>query len=1096
MAGPIKMSNFFALIRKRLSAKILIALTLCVALIMGGVIILAIASQREQLREQMTAHGRELKTLAYAAIRHPMAMGDSESVERQFTEIRDSLQNNEILICDFNRQIVFASRAERVGTPMHQFTANREALSTLTRLLAADTFNDERPFEEERDGQRFLLTLHSLPNSKECHHCHGESRKVLGCLITRLSTDKTYAAITSLRNRTIAITFFGIGAIILLIYLLLTKMVTRPVEELAKESRKLADGNLDVSVIVRSDDAIGELGRCFNSMAQSIKEQIGYFNNLRDAIAAPLFIVDPEMVVTYMNEACGKLTGYTKGEAEGKMTCREVFNSDRCGTAACPLHYCLERGVTVEGITAVFTSRDGNKIPMMTSASALVDVHGKVIGAVEICKDISDVLEAERLRYIKETAEHEEKQRYYLEERVRGLLAVLSKVASGDLKARASEEERGDVMDQIARHINLTLDDLEKLYATISSFNKELEQEVDRRTVMLKEKTILLERANRELRELDKLKSAFLANMSHELRTPMNSIIGYTDLMIDRIDGEINDEQEKSLRKVHNNAQHLLQLINDILDMAKIESGKIELDPRLIDIEALTLSVATIFEPTIGKKGLTLTRNFAANLPQVYVDEDKVRQIFINLLSNAIKFTDHGTITIHIHPWPESDRYLQICIEDTGIGIQAKDLPKLFDKFSQVDGSTIRQYEGTGLGLCIARGLTVLHKGKIWAESTFGQGSKLCFILPTDHTLLEKTAEAEIDQSLAAGLAVAFNTTTETFNQTATYGGKELRCWEFGHCGQPSCPAYNSDELRCWLLQGTHCNGEQVAFDTEKTSYCQKCEIIERLMLTAEEQKRSATASPITPDASPKAVLVIDDNPEVIDLVRKYVGEEFQIIGLLNGHEAVTKAMEVQPVAITLDIMMPGKDGWQVLYELKQNPATQDIPVVILSIVDNKKLGFSLGAAEYLIKPIDKNLLLRKLKSLEKMLPAIKKILVVDTDRRALDTICHLLDEAGYEIRCAQSNQEAIQTIEDTRPDLIVFNPFMKQSQGVDLMGYIKSNPGTKNVPLILITQEPLSEAGHEELNGRIRAIIDKGLLSEEGLQEELVETIKRCHRQ
>ena len=1089
------MLNIISMIRKRLSAKILIALTLCVALIMSGVIILAIASQRDQLREQMAAHGRELKSLAYAAIRHPMAMGDSDSVERQLTEIRDSLQNNEILICDFQQRIVFASRAERVGSSMNQFTSNQQALATLDRLLAAESFDNERPFEETRRGQRFLLTLHALPNGKECHHCHGESRKVLGCLITRLSTDKTYAAIAELRNRTIAISFFGISAIVLLTYLLLTKLVTRPVEELAQEAGKLAEGNLDAAVSIRSDDAIGELGRSFNHMAQSIKEQIGYFNNLRDAIAAPLFIVDPKMVVTYMNEACEKLTGYSKAEAEGKLTCQEVFNSDRCGTATCPLHYCLERGVTVEGITAVLTSRDGIKIPVMTSASALVDSTGKVIGAVEICKDIRDVLEAERLRYIKETAEHDEEQRYYLEERVRELLAVLSMVAGGDLQPRAPVREQGDVMDQIASHINLTLDDLEKLYAKISSFNRELEQEVDRRTVMLQDKTILLERANRELRELDKLKSAFLANMSHELRTPMNSIIGYTDLMIDRIDGEINDEQEKSLRKVRNNAQHLLQLINDILDMAKIESGKIELDPRPVHVKSLIESVATIFEPTIGKKGLTLKLEIEPELPQIHVDEDKVRQIFINLLSNGIKFTDEGGITIRVTPWPDSDRYLQICIADTGIGIREEDLPKLFDKFSQVDGSTVRQYEGTGLGLCIARGLTVLHKGKMWVESSLGEGSRFCFILPTDPTLLDKNAEAEIDPSLADKLARALNASEASFTQIATYGGKELHCWEFGHCGQPSCPAYNSKELRCWLIQGTHCMGEKIAFDAEKTDHCQSCEIIERLLLEEGERKRSSIVLPDNQATAPKTVLAIDDNPEVIDLIRKYVGEEFRVVGQLSGHGAVEKAIEIKPVAITLDIMMPGKDGWQVLHELKQNPATQDIPVVVLSIVDNKKLGFSLGAAEYLVKPIDKDLLLRKLKSLKKLQPAVKKILVVDSDRHALDTICHLLDEAGYEISCAQSNQEAVQLIDENRPDLIAFNPLMEPTQGTDLIGHIKTNPATKNVPLILISQEPLSETAYEELNGRIRAILDKDVLSEEGFLQELVDTIKRCDR-
>ncbi len=1089
------MIDLLAAIRKRLSAKILIALTLGVGVVMAGMILLAVAGQRHQLREQMTSHGRELKSLAYAAIRHPMALGDSESVEHQLTEIRGSLQDNEIVICDFQQQIIFATHAERVGTLMADFTTDHAMLAALNRVLAnrASADDENEPYEEERDGHRYLLSLHGLTNAKECHHCHGESRQVLGCIVTRLATDKTFAAIAALRNRTIAISLFGIGGIILLIYLLLTRLVTRPVEELAEESRKIARGELDAAVTVRSNDAIGSLGRSFNLMAQSVKEQIGYFNSLRDAIAAPLFIVDPSMVITYMNSACEKLTGYTKEETEGKLTCREVFKSDRCGTAACPLDYCLERGVTVEGITANITNRNGETVPVMTSASALIDMHGKVIGAVEICKDISDVLEAERLRYIKETAEHEEERRRLLEERVRELLEVLSKVAGGDLLVRAQESGKGDAMDQIARHINLTLDDLEKLYARISSFNRELELEVDRRTVMLREKTVLLERANRELRELDKLKSAFLANMSHELRTPMNSILGYTDLMLDRVDGDINEEQEKSLRKVHNNAQHLLQLINDILDMAKIESGRIELDSRPMEIRSLIESVATIFQPTITKKGLFLNLEIAEGLPQVYVDEDKVRQIFINLLSNGIKFTEQGGLTIRVHPWPESESRLQVCVEDSGIGIREEDMRKLFDKFSQVDSSTVRQYEGTGLGLCIARGLVVLHKGKIWVESTFGKGSRFCFTLPTDPTLLDKPAVPELDPTLADRLANAFNCSRQTFSQPATFGGKPIRCWEFGHCGQPSCPAYGNDELRCWLIQGTHCRGERVAFDADKTTFCHGCEIVERLLL-AEEARGMTGNSEFTASLPPKTVLVIDDNPEVIDLVRKYIGEEFQVVGLLSGHDVVAQAMALQPVAITLDIMMPGKDGWQVLHELKQNPATQDIPVVILSIVDNKKLGFSLGAAEYLVKPIDKVLLLRKLKTLERRLPpTIRNILVVDTDRHALDTVCQVLDDRGYRIACARSAEEAGQLIDAQPPDLIVLNPFMPHSDGAELLGRLKTDPATKEVPLVLLTPQPLPEAELEELDGRIRAILTTDMLSEEALLSELLETIKRC---
>jgi len=397
------MFSVYHQIRKSLRVKILLGLTISVAIVMAFVIIFGAANQQSQLRKQMTVFGEELKSVAYAAIKYPMSIGDSASVTRQLVEIRDLLLDNEIIVCDFNQKIIFATHAERIGTVMADVTDSGEIPGSLEEILETGDGPPGGFFEKEAGKHRYLVTLHGLPNEEECHHCHGSSRKMLGCLITRQTTDQTYAAIATLRNRTIVISIIGIGAVVLLAYFLLSRMVSRPVEELAETSERIAHGELDVGVKVRSDDAIGVLGLSFNSMVKSIKDQIEYSNSLRDAIAAPLFIVDTDMVITFMNEACEKMVGYSKDEVEGKMTCREVFLSDRCNTN-CPLRYCLEDGVVVDGITAIIKNRAGESIPIMTSANSLKDSHGKVIGAVEICKDISDVLEAERLRFIKVTA--------------------------------------------------------------------------------------------------------------------------------------------------------------------------------------------------------------------------------------------------------------------------------------------------------------------------------------------------------------------------------------------------------------------------------------------------------------------------------------------------------------------------------------------------------------------------------------------------------------------------------------------------------------------------------------------------------------------
>ncbi|MCB2183322.1 MAG: PAS domain-containing protein [Desulfobulbaceae bacterium] len=835
-------------IRRNLDLKTLI--TIGVTIIMGGVIFLSIVNQREHSRERMMSYGQDIKSLAYAGIKHPMAVGDSPSIEKQLFDIEGELKNTEVVICDFNKTIIFATHEDYIGEDISVVTENKETLDALKGVLEDSDQPQTGYFEEKEGGQNFLTTLHVIENEQECHHCHGTTRKILGVLLVRQSTDATYATIATLRNRTIIICIIGIGALISFISFLLARMVTRPVTELASKAKELAKGDLSVSVPVTSDDSIGVLSNSFNYMVLSIKDQIEYANSLKDAIADPLIIVDTDMVVTFINEACEKITGYSKEETEGKLTCRQIFRSEICRNDicddTCPLKKCLVSGAPVAAIRTTIIDKTDKTIPIITSASALKDSHGNITGVVEIFRDISIVLEAERLLYIQKIAEKEEEERKQLEDMAQNLLDILSQVSEGNLNVRAKSYGTNKVMDKIAQHINRTLDNLEKMYEKIASFSKEMELEVARRTMMLRSKTLLLERANKELQEVDRLKSSFLANMSHELRTPMNSILGYTDLLLDRIDGEINEEQEKSLQKVENNAKHLLELINDILDMSKIESGKVELDIRETELPKFLQYLAVFFEPAIQAKSLFLEFDFEADLPTVYIDKDKVRQIFNNILSNAIKFTNEGGITIHVKTasqvaFHEESLFVEICVEDSGIGIHEEDIDKLFDKFARIHDTSGQQYEGTGLGLSIARGLTVLHRGVIWAESEYGKGSKFYFTLPAQQDVFKKSEESMVEYPMAQELAEYFDKPVELFMKNPVYAGERVRCWEYQHCGQSSCPAYGNKELRCWLIPGVHCKGVKVANFPEKLKFCKGCDIIENLVIEKCNFKGSST---------------------------------------------------------------------------------------------------------------------------------------------------------------------------------------------------------------------------------------------------------------
>ncbi len=889
--------------RRRLGYKMMVAMIAVIVVSLTAEIYMRIfygTRDRFEIADSIT---KELADSVYAGIKSPMAMGDKDAIRRQLQDIYAKARDVEVFICAYDGDITYASNEDVVNKKMGDIineADTRQAMDNMLSTGVAPHSHPGKPFGDTVMEKRYLVTMRPILNEKDCYHCHGSSRTVLGGMVLRLEVERLYEQVVDQRNRTIIIAIFIIPIAAFLIFFIVNKLIRHPVENLAYKAKKFAEGDMSVKVDVKTEDEIGILGRTFNYMVGSV-----------------------------------------------------------------------------------------------------------------------------------------------------------------------------------------------------ASFSKRLEEEVNRKTLLLDERTRLmnlLERANKDLRELDKLKSTFLANMSHELRTPMNAIIGYTDLLIDGVDGPVNEDQRKSLNKVAANARHLLQLINDVLDISKIEAGKMKINPKEFDLKWLIEHATPAFEPQLKMKGLSLTINMPEGLPLIYADQDRSKDILINLLSNAIKFTHHGGITISaqvsdrgIKPG-ERPLFMEICIADTGIGIGEQDIGKIFDKFVQADLTIVRQYEGTGLGLSIARGLVSLHKGMIWVTSKAGEGSKFCFTLPIQKEILDKVAEPVIETRMAEALADYFGKPVDSFLQAPEYGGKPMRCWECIRCGQPSCPAYGSNERRCWLIMGTHCAGMKIAAFPEKVDFCKGCELIKCI---AAETKEKFESKHIAPEGrGAKVILAIDDNPEAIDILCKYLGDDYTVVGLLGGDNAVEKAKQINPMAITLDIMMPRKDGWEVLQELKKDPDTQDIPVIILSIVDDQRMGFSLGAAEYIVKPVEKDVLLKKLKTLEKM-KKIKRILIVNSEPDTVRLMGGVLEEAEYQVATAYNSEDAVKSIENVRPDLIILNLTLSEI-GFDVIEYLKAAHGMKDIPLIILTERELSESEREKLNGRIRGILNKVILSKEELLMELKNTIRK----
>ncbi|MEA4908081.1 MAG: GAF domain-containing protein [Anaerolineaceae bacterium] len=503
----------------------------------------------------------------------------------------------------------------------------------------------------------------------------------------------------------------------------------------------------------------------------------------------------------------------------------------------------------------------------------------------------------------------------------------------------------------------------------------------------------LSQKAIIEMQEIDRIKSQFLANMSHELRTPLNSIIGFSRVILKGIDGPISEDQTQDLTAIYNSGQHLLNLINDILDLSKIEAGKMELSFTETNLEEIIQSVMSTAIGLVKDKSIQLNQNIAPDLPSVLADPTRIRQVLLNLLSNAAKFTDSGSITVNalVSQDMEDQPEIMVTVTDTGPGIAAEDQTKLFQPFSQVDDSPTRKTGGTGLGLSICRSLIDMHHGKIGVlSSEVGKGTTFFFTLP-----LAKTED----------------------------------------------PAPMPD---------TEAENENV-------------------------------------------ILAIDDDWRVTTLYERYLGPlGYQVIPLKDSTLALERARTLKPFAITLDIMMPQKDGWQVIRELKQDPETRDIPVLICSIVEEEEKGFSLGATDYLVKPFLPEDLINAIRHLNHE-GKIYEILVIDDDGEDLRMIDKLIGHDGqFKIRLAEGGIKGWSEIEAHAPDAIILDLFMPDVNGFTILERLRTDPQVRNIPVIVLTGAELSPHEHQELVRFNRQLLTKGMLRENELLQTLETTLKR----
>ncbi len=569
----------------------------------------------------------------------------------------------------------------------------------------------------------------------------------------------------------------------------------------------------------------------------------------------------------------------------------------------------------------------------------------------------------------------------------------------------------GDEIEQLAEEFNQMA---EKLNASYTN----LEDQVRDRTMELRETV-------EQLQEMDRLKSEFLSNMSHELRTPLTSIIGFSEILLDKVSGGLNETQTRYVQNMSNSGHDLLEIIGNILDLSKIRSGKMQINARPCQIDEVIDAARATVMPLIKKKGLHLEREIDDALPVIFADEGKVRQILLNLLSNAVKFTaETGTIAIRGRLVSvEGTASVEISVADTGMGIRQNDLEMIFSEFRQVDASYTRDNPGTGLGLPITKHFVEMHGGKIWVESMPGRGSTFTFSLPLRTTVIE-------------GLEPAVEAEGVASEKTERISSKMPR------------------------------TTEQVA-DPDLSA------------VQTSEESESPT------------ILVVEDDRAASELIRIYLEREgYKVVTAYDGAEAVEKARLLLPFAITLDIMLPKKDGWQVLQELQSFPETMNIPIIILSMVDDPETGFSLGAVDYLLKPLDKEALLKSLSKLSLVERSQLKpvtILLIEPDREVAQSITAILEETAFGLILATDIEQGVLLALEAQPDIILsgIGGFPDQSS-LDLPKKMARYRTIKDIPVIVYLHGELTLEVQEQLEGEIRKILhfDGGSIKEALLSE------------
>ncbi len=738
---------------------------------------------------------------------------------------------------------------------------------------------------------------------------------------------------------------------------------------------------------------------------REIDKARAYAESLIKNAPDPVFVSDLEGKILQANDAVFALLGFRPDELIEQSLLRFISPEEtREFTAA--LREVVEKGVT-RNARLNPRSASGEVIPTSLNASALRDPQGNVIGAIGVLRDMREL---DKARAYAESLIKNAPDPLFVSD-LEGKILQANDAVSQLLGFRQDEVVEQSlsrfISPQETREFTAALREVvEKGVTRDARLNpRSASGEVIPTTLNASALRDFSGRAIgaigilRDMRELDKAKEAaeianraksqFLANMSHELRTPLNAIILYTELLQEEATDQGLKDFLPDLQKVHGAAKHLLTLINDVLDLAKIESGKTDLIPETFDIVGVVQDVVTTIQPLAQKNANVLEVRCPPDLGAMYADLTKVRQSLFNLLSNACKFTEQGAICLDVaRATAEGRDWITFQVTDSGIGITPEQLARLFVPFSQADASTTRKFGGTGLGLAITRRFCQMMGGDIDVSSTPAEGSVFRIRLPVE--------------------------------------------------APPP--------------------GEPVS--------------------------HAAALEPMRPRGN--TVLVIDDDPIARDVLKGFLSEKgFRVETAADGAEGLRLARKVRPLVITLDVVMPRKDGWAVLSALKADPELADIPVIMVTVVDEQNVAYTLGASDYLTKPINWNRFGSILKKYTGGL-APRRVLIIEDDAATRQMLRGMLEKDGWDVAESPNGHAALERIAADRPALILLDLMMPGMNGFEFIAELRQRAAGRGIPIVVLTAKDLTAEERLRLNGYVKRVLQKGACSREQLLNEM----------